>query len=172
MTTTSTPGTGTPPPQPVQPAPPPTAPSSEGKTVEEQEQEALEEEERAQEAQREWDALDPEERSKRAVEQNKEIQRRVRDQINQEEETRLQALRESVGKEAVTSTRGMTFKEAAEATEKLNQPPNFSAARERERETGSQPDYERATRRTTKSTDASPRPATKSGAGSTPPSTP
>lgn len=106
--------------------------SAESKTAEQREQDAVEEQERAEEAQREWDALDPQERSKRASEQNKKIQRQVRERLKEDEEARLQEMRDSVGKEQVTSTRGMTFKEAAEATEKLNQPPNLGSARERE----------------------------------------
>lgn len=98
--------------------------------AQEEAEKARVEEEKAEEFRREWDAMDPEERTKKAVEQNKQIQERIRQQVEQENEEKLQAQRDAVGKE-VTSTRGMTFKEAAEATEKLNQPPNFSSGKER-----------------------------------------
>ena len=97
--------------------------------TEKREQEALEAEQKAEDARREWDAMDPEERSKRAVQQNKELQKKVREQVKKDEEERIQAQRDAVGKE-VTSTRGMTFSEAAAATEKLNQPPNLGNVRE------------------------------------------
>ena len=97
-----------------------------------------EELDKAAQAAREWDAMDPAERQKKALDQNKEIQERIRKQVEQENEEKLQAQRDAVGKE-VTSTRGMTFQEAAAATEKLNQPPNFSAEKEKAPTTGTPP---------------------------------
>ena len=122
----------------------------------EQEERIRSEEEKAEDARREWDALSPEERSKRAVEQNKKIQQQVRDQAQRENEERLQAQRDAVGKEEVTSTRGMTFAEAAEATEKLNQPPNLGNVRELDAE------RQRATRPAAPPSSTAPAPMPKS----------
>ena len=79
-----------------------------------------------------------EQRIKSAEDQNKQAQEAARKAIEEENEKRLQAQRDAVG-QTETSTKGMTFKEAAEATEKLNQPPNFSSERERESVSGTPP---------------------------------
>jgi membrane protein involved in colicin uptake len=99
---------------------------------------------------------DEDARIKAAEEQNKKAQEEARRRIEEEEDKRLQAQRDAVG--APTSTAGMTFPEAAKATEELNrtgQPPNPFSEKEQERE-----------RRTTV-TPAAPAPAPRSAPKST-----
>jgi hypothetical protein len=68
---------------------------------------------------------DAEARSKAAEEQNKKAQEEARKRVEEEKERQLQAQRDAVG--APVSTAGMTFPEAAKATEELEQPPEIAA---------------------------------------------
>ena len=86
------------------------------------------------EFEREWNDLDPQERSQKALDQNKRAQEEARRQIEEQREKDLQAQRDAVGQPQTTSTRGMTFQEAAKRLEETPQPPNPFNAKELEAE--------------------------------------
>ena len=89
-------------------------------------------------------------RSKAAEEQNKKAQEEAQKQVEKEAADALQAQKDAIGKP--TSTAGMTFAEAAAATEALNQPPNPGAEKET---TSGTPPPQTATKPTTSSTPTS-----------------